>query len=51
MTPCVICGEPEHRDADRMLERCEYNNITIERIEPVYLRDLGVCLNSPVAAA
>ena len=38
---CVICGEPEHRDADDMIERCEWYNFHIERFEPVYLRDIG----------
>jgi len=44
MKTCVICGEAEHRDADGMIERCEYHNIDFERFGPVYLRDLGVCL-------
>ena len=38
---CVICGESEHRDADNMVERCEYHNIVIERNGAVHLRDLG----------
>jgi hypothetical protein len=47
---CVVCGEAEHRDEENMVMRCY--NFMVERIEPVYLRDLGSWYRSlPVAAS
>jgi len=36
---CPLCGGPEHRDADRMIMRCEL--VEIERTpQEVFLREL-----------